>query len=144
MRTQNKNKQDIYYACPNGRIPIYARNADGTIKYITVDGESVPIETGDTQIGYTTPINIDANISFSGGETQPLEFGTNISDYDATIVVTKGDLELTENALVWYQSTIGWLDDDMSIPDPKTADYRVRKITPSLNEQKYLLARIQK
>ena len=144
MRVQNKNKRKLHYATQSGRVPKYERNADGTIKYITVGGVQVPVETGETEIGYATPIEFFGNIAFSGGETQAVDFGTDTSKYDATICLEQGSVEMPENTLIWYQSEIGWLDVEETVPDPKTADYRVTKITPSLNQMKYLLARIQK
>lgn len=144
MRTLAKNKQCMYYANQIGKVPKYERNKDGSIKYITVDGEQVPVETGDTEMGYSTPQEFKGNISFSGTETRAVEFGIDVSGYDATLTVDKNSLDLSETSIIWFMSDVEYYDIDKSIPNPKSADYRVKKDTPSLNESKYLLERIVK
>ena len=40
MRTLKKNEQTLYYANYVGEIPIYAKDDDGNVITITVDGET--------------------------------------------------------------------------------------------------------
>ena len=47
-----KNKQKMFYALPLGEVDVYERDDDGNIIYIEVDGEQVPVPTGDKEQGY--------------------------------------------------------------------------------------------
>lgn len=143
MRVGRINKQKMYYSLQGERVPIYERNPDGTIKYITVDGVLVPVETGEYEIGYAVPVMFYANISTSG-EADVNEYGLSISDYDAVIVLPKNAIPITETSLIWHRSTIGYKDTDQTIVDPNTADYRVVSVKDSLNASKYVLKRITK
>lgn len=143
MRVGRKNKQTLYYALQGVEKPIYERNPDGTIKYIEVDGEMIPVETGETTIGYDLPVKFYANINTSG-ESEVNEYGLSVSDYDAIFILPKGAVPITETSLIWHFSPIGYEDTDHTIIDPNTADYRVTAVKPSLNANKYVLKRITK
>lgn len=143
MRVGRINKQKMFYALQSGRVPIYERNPDGSIKYITVDGVLVPVETGEYEIGYATPVAFFANISTSG-EADVNEYGLSISDYDAVIVLPSNAIPITETSLIWHKSAVGYVDTDHTIVDPYTADYRVISVKDSLNATKYVLKRITK
>ena len=67
MRTLNKNKQTMYYALLDKEVPIYDLDEDGNIKYIEIDGVQVPVETGETRIVYSNPVEFKGNITMSGG-----------------------------------------------------------------------------
>ena len=47
MRLLEKNKQNLKYALQVGEVPVYERDEDGNIIYIEIDGQKVPVETGD-------------------------------------------------------------------------------------------------
>lgn len=134
----------MYYSSQTGEVPIYETDINGKIRYITVDGRKVPVTTGDKEMGYSKPQEFFGNISFSGGETQAVDFGIDVSNYDATLVVDKNSLDLTETSIIWYMSEVVYKDRAKTIVDPKSADFRVKKITPSLNNHKYLLERLVK
>lgn len=142
MRTLNKNKQTIYYSNQIGVNKVYERDEFGNIKYIIVDGKQVYIESGETETVYSTPAVLKGNISFSGGESQAVEFGVDVSAYDAVIVVSKGEVNLSETSLIWFESEVGYKDIAHTIVDPYSADYRVTKPIPSLNEKRYLLKKV--
>lgn len=143
MRLGRINKQRLFYALQGAQIPIYERNSDGTIKYITIDNTLVPVETGDYEIGYEMPVEFYANISTSG-EANVNEYGLSISDYDAVVVAPYGYLPITETSLIWHKGDIGYKDINHTIVDPNTADYRVVAVKDSLNVSKYVLKRITK
>lgn len=144
MRTLAKNKQKMYYALQSGEVPIYEYDEDGNIKYITIDGEQVPVETGEYELGYSEPVEFFGNIALSGGDSEVVEYGIDTSAYDATLVTDKGAVPLTETSLIWFQSEVGYKDTAKTIVDGNTADYRVLAVKPSLNEAKYILGKLTK
>ena len=144
MRTLNKNKQLLKYAVKTGKVPIYEKDEDGNVRYIMVDGKAIPVPTGDFEDAYSEPISFYANISLSGGEVTSEPFGIDVSNYDATIVLNRNALRINENAIIWHKTEVAYKDIDKTIVDPNSADYRVKKVTPSLNQEKYLLERILK
>ena len=80
MMMLNMNKQNMYYALQIGKIPVYETDDMGNIIYVEVDGVNVPVETGDYTLGYETPVEMQANISYQASETVAQEFGVNIAD----------------------------------------------------------------
>ena len=63
MRTHSKNKQLMSYALYNEQIPVYETDENGDILYDVIDGVNVPIETGETKLGYGDAKPFKANIS---------------------------------------------------------------------------------
>lgn len=143
MRTQNKNKQKLYISNQTGLTPVYERDEYGNIKYVVVDGKKVPVETGEYELGYSYPRLVYGNIALSGGETLPVEFGLDVSKYDAKLQGVDDD-DITETSLIWHKSPLVYKDKAKTIINPNSADYRVTRVSPSLNEDKYLLTRIVK
>lgn len=144
MRTLAKNKRRMYYALQSGEVPIYETDEDGNIKYITVDGNKVPVESGENELGYSEPVEFFGNIALSGGDSEVVEYGIDTSAYDATLVTEKGAVPLTETSLIWFQSEVGYKDTAKTIVDGNTADYRVLAVKPSLNEDKFILGKLTK
>lgn len=144
MRLLEKNKQDLKYALQVGEVPIYERDEDGNIIYIEVDGQKVPVETGETEPGYSNPIDFRGNISMSGGESEAKSFGVDISDYDAVLLMEKDRIPIDETSLIWHTSKVRYIDEQNTIVDRKSADYSIKRVQPSLNFTRYLLKRIVK
>lgn len=96
MRLLRKNMQPMKYSLQDGRVPIYERDENGDIVYIEVEGKKVPVETGEYETGYSSPVDFMGNISMSGGEAEAKEFGMDIGDFDAVIVLEKDAVQLTE------------------------------------------------
>ena len=139
MRTLRKNAQKMYYALQAGEIPIYDLDEYGNIKYIIVDGQKVPVETGEKELGYSEPVEFLSSLAMSGGEAEAQEFGLSISDYNATLLCEKGAYPITEGTLIWTKSEVGYKDADKTIVDGATADYMVLKVSESINFVKYVL-----
>ena len=57
------NRQKMFYSKQIGQVPVYDTDEDGNLKYITVDGNQVPIETGEYTMGYDVPVPFYASIS---------------------------------------------------------------------------------
>ena len=144
MRLLEKNKQDLKYALQVGEVPIYERDEDGNIVYIEVDGQKVPVETGETEVGYAKPVDFRGNIAMSGGEAEAKSFGVDISEYDAILLMEKGRIPIDETSLIWHMSEVKYADEQNTIVDKKSADYTVKRVQPSLNFTRYLLKRIVK
>lgn len=144
MMTLNQNKQKLYYALLDNVVPIYETDDDGNIIYYKdEEGNKIPLETGDTKIIYSKPIEFFGNISMSSsGEAQAVEFGLNLSDYSAILVTDKDYIPLTETSLIWYENEPK--KDIDGNTDEYSADYRIVKISPSLNVSKYALQKVVK
>lgn len=158
-----KNKQKMYYSLLNEEKPVYEMDiyflypmnnlypnastfpgAVKQIKYIEIDGVQVPVETGNVELVYDIPIFFKGNITMSGGESNIVEYGIDKSEYDAIIIMQNGELPITETSLIWLESPVVYKDVENKIVDANSADYRVKKVSPSLNQTKYLLERIVK
>lgn len=144
MRLLEKNKQNLKYALQVGEVPIYERDEDGNIIYIEVDGQKVPVETGETEIGYSKPVDFCGNIAMSGGEAEAKSFGLDISEYDAILLMEKNRIPIDETSLIWHTSKVRYIDEQNTIVDRKSADYSIKRVQPSLNFTRYLLKRIVK
>mgnify|MGYP005791802095 FL=1 len=144
MRLLRKNMQPMKYSLQDGRVPIYERDENGDIVYIEVDGQKIPVETGEYETGYSAPVDFMGNISMSGGEAEAKEFGMDIGDFDAVIVLEKDAVPLTETSIIWHTSPVKYKDEQNTIVDSKSADYAVKRVSPSLNFTKVLLQRIVK
>ena len=143
--TLQSNKQAMKYSLQGERVPIYETDENGNIIYYTdSDGNKIPIETGEYTTGYSQPVSFFGNIAMSGGEVDSVEFGIDVSGYDATLVVDKGTIPIDETSLIWHTSEVGYEDAEKTIVDGSTADYKVIAVKPSLNTIKYILGRITK
>lgn len=144
MRTLNKNKVNLYYANQVESTPIYEKNADGTIKTIVVDGVETYVISGYDKNSYSKPVSFKGNLALSGGEVANVEYGVDYSAYDAILVVNKDEIDISETSLIWAETEPRYKDVEEMIVDPYSADYRVSRVSPSLNESKYLLTKVVK
>lgn len=139
------NQQRMYYALQNGQVPIYQTDDDGNILYYKDnEGNSYPLETGEYEVGYTEAVEFFGNIAMSGGEAKSEEYGIDVSQYDAILIVSKGQLPIDETSLIWYESEVGYKDNDKTIVDGNSADYKVLSVKPSQNIGKYVLGKLVK
>lgn len=145
MMTLQSNKQSMKYSLQGEKVPIYETDENGNIIYYEdSDGNKIPIETGEYTTGYSQPVSFFGNIAMSGGEVDSVEFGIDVSGYDATLVVDKGTIPIDETSLIWHTSEVEYKDAEKTIVDENTADYKVIAVKPSLNTIKYILGRITK
>lgn len=139
-----RNKQKLKYALQNSEMPVYQTDEDGNIIYDNINGTKIPRETGESDIGYEMPVDFMANIAMSGGKAEAVEFGIDVSAYDATLICDKDAFPITETSLIWHKSEPTYKDIAQTIVEPNSADYSVVKISQSLNFVKYVLKRITK
>lgn len=138
MRTLNKNKQKMKYSIKVERKPIYETDSDGNIIYYEdEEGNRIPLETGEYEMGYSEPVEFYSNISMSGGEAEAREFGLSVADYDAVLVLDKNKVPLKEGSLIWHEKEVKFKADGEV--DTTSADYTVKKVANSLNSAKYVL-----
>lgn len=136
MRQLNQNKQTMYYANYDNEIVTYAKDSEGNIITQMIDGEVVNVIESTSQ-GYSLPVEFKANISFNSGETKMAEYGLDTGDYNAIISADKGMLPFDEQTLIWRESAP--IYDEQGRVKPDSADYRVKAIKTSLNEERFLL-----
>lgn len=147
MRTLNKNAIQMWYALHRESEVIYKLDEHGNKIPSYADTSTDPptiyyVEEGTTKEGYGKPVEFFGNLAFmSSGEAETTEFGVSLVDYEATVTVSKDYLPIDETSLIWLH-TPATDNDGYAIRDD--ADYKVLKVHPSLNECKYLLAKIQK
>lgn len=146
MRTVRKNKQKMYYSLLIGAKDKYKLDKDGNkiVDYIDDDGTIYYRLTGGEELEYSNPVEFFASISFGGSDADVTPFGISNADYDATIVTKDDALPIDETSLIWVTSEVKYLDQDETIVDVSTADYSVKKVTPSLNYKRYELKAIVK
>lgn len=135
MRTLNKNKQAMYYANQDREVPIMET-------YYDDEGNAYELDTGETELVYGEPIEFKGNIAMSGGEAEAQEFGLNLADYEAILLTSKNTLPIDETSRIWHTSEP--TKDDNGYTDEYSADYRIVKISPSLNFDKYVLKKVVK
>ena len=146
MRCQKRNKQKLYYSLLVGSTPIYKLDEHGNkIVDYEKDGIVYYVETGETQLLYSEPVEFMGNIALSGSDVTRQEFGIADDRYEAVLVLNKNEIPITETSLLWYQTTPSTvLIDGVVYADESTADYRVLKVVPSLNHDRYILAKVVK
>lgn len=94
-------------------------------------------DTGETGIGYSAPVTIDANVSPEKGIVQLQTFGT-LEGYDKTLQV-EHDLDVDENT-VWFIDKAYEVDGD-STP---LYDYTTYRVARSLNECAVAVKKVRK
>jgi hypothetical protein len=102
----------------------------------------IPLDTGETKLVYGEPVKFEGNIAMSGGEVEAQEFGLNLGDYSAILVVGKDYIPLSETSLIWH--TTEPAKDIDGNTDEFSADYKIVKISPSINVDKYVLKKVVK
>lgn len=146
MRNANRNKQTLHYALYKECETIYKLDDDGNKILVYIDESTTPPTEYYDEIGkkdvYEKPVEFKGNIALSGGDSTTSDFGVNLADYEAILITEKDLTPITETSLIWFNNepTIG----DDGNPNPETADYRVLKVKPSLNQDRFILAKVVK
>lgn len=143
MRTLAKNKVPMKYALYEGQETIYQldENGERVVSYIDEQGNIYYVEIG-SQPKYSEPVDFFASISMSGGESEAVEFGVDIGNYDAVIITALNEFPISETSFIWVKSEPEYTADGRL--NTSTADFRVKAVKPSLNQTKLLLSAITK
>lgn len=148
MRCLYRNKQTIYYALLLGTTPEYKLDENGNkiVDYVDPEtGETYYVETGTKIPLYSPAVEFKGNIAFAGADLLRQEFGISDEHYEAVLVLDKDEIPITETSLIWYQtSPAEKIIDDVKYADDSTADYRVLRSVPSLNNDRFILAKVVK
>lgn len=123
--------------------------------YQSDDGEITYIVTGDKKAVYSEPTEMQANISFSGGEAEETDYGLSIADFDAVLLYSLQAYPVKEGTLIWTKSEVEYeeglfLTADMhELVDAKvvkqvSADFVAKKVSDSLNYTKVNLTAVNK
>lgn len=140
MRTLARNKQKMFYSNPGESTPIYKTDEFGNTIYIEVDGERVPVETGEYSPGFSMPVEFKANIAGKLSDVIIRAFGADSSDNHAQIVSDKDVLPFEIGTRIWKKSKVRYKDDAKTIVDPDSSDYRVDGLLlEGLNEDMFYL-----
>lgn len=117
------------YALQNAEIPIYQTDEDGNILYYEdSEGNKIPLETGETEIGFGEPVPFLANINNKLNEVVWAEYGIDDSTKFSQIVADKGVLPLKAGSIIWKKSEVGYKDEAQTIIDDTTCDYVVKGV----------------
>ena len=135
MRMARVNKQKMHYALYGKEVPIYDYYTDS-------EGNKIPLDTGETKITYENPVEFFGNIALSGGESEAVEFGLNLADYEAVLVMAKNTLPIDETSRIWHNTEPTYNED--GTVNEVSADYTVVKVSPSLNVDKFVLKKVVK
>ncbi len=138
MRFLNKNMREIYYSNYLDKVPKYELDSNGNVAYMEMDGQSIPVETGDMEDMYSEPTLLKAYISTGTGNVNRNPFGLSIN-YDR-IILTKKDVDINEASILWVES-----EPNLEIVNfQDTADYIVVGVADSLNHKHCAVKRITK
>lgn len=146
MRLLRKNMQPMKYSLQDGRAPIYETDIDGNIIYYEDSEENKkPLETGEYETGYSSPVDFMGNINNKLAEVLIKNFGIDDSTNYAQIVVEKDALPIKNGSVIWKKSEVKYKDESKTIVDEKSADYLVKGVADEgQSEDLYLLQRIVK
>lgn len=148
MRCLNKNKQKMYYSLLIGEAVNYAKDANGNkiVEWTdTQTGEVHYRETGTKKLVYSEPVPFKGNIAMSGGDVDRAEFGVDMNKYEAVLVTNKNYIPISETSILWYKTKpVTYVEDDVTYAVASSADYKVLKVSPSLNVDRYILDKVVK
>lgn len=148
MRCLLKNKQTLYYALLIGTVPEYELDSEGNkvVDYEDEEtGEVFYVETGVQTPIYSEPIKFKGNIAFAGADLLRVEYGISDENYEAVLVLNKDQIPLKDTSLIWYQTEPKTKEiDGAKYADDATADYKVLRSVPSLNNDRFILAKVVK
>lgn len=129
MRILKRNKKNLKYATYLGEIAKTETDEHGNV-----------IEVGEPQPTYSEPITFEGNIALSGGNAEAVEFGLDLADYSAKIILEKDTVPITEGSLIWDKSEPQVDDEGHGLKI--SADYVVVKVSPTINVDKFVLQKV--
>lgn len=152
MRTLRRNKQEMKYSLQQDEIPVYETDEDGNIKYdsytdsdgnkifvLDEEGNMIPLETGETMIGYSEPVSFFANINNKLDEVTWREYGIDDTTKFAQLVVDKDELPLQVGSIIWKKSEVEYKN---GMVDDTSCDYTVKGVADEgLSVDLFLLQR---
>lgn len=142
MRTLAKNKVPMKYALYEGQEDVFVKDDNGEPIVDYIDEQGNIYYRTETVSKYSEPTDFFASISMSGGESEAVEFGVDIGNYDAVVITALNEFPISETSFIWTTSQPEYTAEGRL--NTATADFRVKAVKPSLNQTKYLLSAITK
>lgn len=142
MRMLAKNKVPMKYALYLGEEEVIVNDDNGEPIVDYIDEQGNIYYRTETVSKYSEPTDFFSSISMSGGESEAVEFGVDIGNYDAVIITALNELPISETSFIWVKSEPQYTEEGRL--NTSTADFRVKAVKPRLNQTKYLLSAITK
>ena len=142
MRTLAKNKVPMKYTLYEGQEDVFVKDNNGEQIVDYIDEQGNIYYRTETVLKYSEPTDFFASISMSGGESEAVEFGVDIGNYDAVVITALNEFPISETSFIWTTSEPQYTAEGRL--NTSTADFRVKAVKPSLNQTKYLLSAITK
>lgn len=108
----------------------------------TIDGIDYYEEEGTTEEHYSDVKKFHGTIKLGGGNSTDTEFGLDLSQYSAVLVLAVKSFPITETSLIWVDSEPTQLPNGNT--DPSSADYYVVKRSVGINTIRYALQKVVK
>lgn len=131
---------------PTGnKIPVYERDEDGNIKYMLIDGISVPVESGEYEPEYSKPIQFFNGIAGKLSKSVIKAFGIDDSSTYAQMDTLANEYPFEKGTYIWRKSEIQYKDAEKTIVDVSSADYIIENVLDEgIQFWNYLLQRTLK
>ena len=123
MRCLNRNKRTIYYALYSGKEAI--KDTSGN-------------RPGEWKITYSTPVQMEANVSAAKGTATLGWFGINM-DYTKTIVVDDANCPISETTILWIDTMPALSATGATVT---VHDYVVTGVARSINGTAYAISKV--
>ena len=115
------NLKPVHYCLYKGREPL-----------LDDDGN----ETGEYQVGYESPVELQCSVSPATGYAQVNMFG-NLESYDKVLITDDTNCPIDENTLLFVDKEPEFGNDGNPL-----CDYRVRRVAKSLNSISYAISKV--
>ena len=122
MRTLNRNKQTFWYALYEGS------------EMLTDENDNL---TGETNIIYSEPVKMRANISPATGNSQAEQFGA-LDNYDKVIVTDDLNCPINEQSILFVDC-----EPEHNTGGALLYDYIVRRVAKSLNSVSIAISKVK-
>lgn len=131
---------------PTGnKIPVYERDENGNIKYMIIDGVSVPVESGEYEPEYSKPVQFFNGIAGKLSKSVMKSFGIDDSSTYAQMDTLANEYPFGKGTYIWRKSEIQYKDTDKTIVDVSSADYIIENVLDEgIQFWNYLLQRTLK
>ena len=131
---------------PTGnKIPIYERDEDGNIKYMSIDGVAVPVESGEYEPEYSKPVQFFNGIAGKLSKSVMKAFGIDDSSTYAQMDTLANEYPFGKGTYIWRKSEIQYKDTDKKIVDVSSSDYIIENVLDEgIQFWNYLLQRTLK
>ena len=121
MKLMKRNLKPVHYCLYKGREPL-----------LDDDGN----ETGEYQVGYESPVELQCSVSPATGYAQVNMFG-NLDSYDKVLITDDMSCPIDENTVLFVDSKPGYRQGKPAF------DYTVKRVAKSLNTISYAVSKVK-